>query len=228
MKFGGEMFKFEKKLESKTKIEIESGCDVFVPEEFRLNPLNYFETKGKNIKSGEVKYNLFGKIKEDPTAVKEFPVWSDKDGNELRTIGKKINIEKGKVGESGDPFYEYKIMEIVKGIGLPTPSPIAKVEHNGIHLIVMEKALGDNWYELKDKRYTNEEVENLKLQGEEKMNELKNQFEEAGIIRGWKLKDMVFDIDNESKIIKKIIPVDWERTKIDEVKLAKYREGLNS
>ena len=47
------------------------------------------------------------------------------------------------------------------------------------------------------------------------MEELQSQFEEAGITRGWKLKDMVFDIDVENKRIVGMTPTDWERTKID-------------
>lgn len=45
------------------------------------------------------------------------------------------------------------------------------------------------------------------------MEQLKKKFEEAGIIRTWKLKDMVFDIDIENKTIRSIVPTDWERTK---------------
>jgi chromosome segregation ATPase len=44
---------------------------------------------------------------------------------------------------------------------------------------------------------------------------LEEVFEEYGIKRGWKEQDMVFDIDEQSKEIKKITPTDWERTKID-------------
>ena len=220
------------KLESEpmVKIEIEHGYSDFIPEEFKQNPVGYFKSKGKNIKSGEIIRDESGIIREDPTAVKELPIWMDVSGKELQTIGKKVNIEKGKVGESGDPFYEYKIMEIVKSIGLPAPKPIAKVEQRGMHLIIMEKAGGIGWYEkealkLKERGYTDEDIENLKKQAEQKMEELKQKFEEAGIHRGWKLKDMIFDIDFENKKIKKITPVDWERTKIDQIKLEKYKKN---
>ncbi len=212
------------------KIEVESGCEAFVPEEFKQDPLGYFESKGKNIKSGEIKRDETGRVREDPTAVKELPVWKNADNTELRAIGKKVNIEKGKVGESGDPFYEYRIMEIVSEAGLPTPRPIAKVEQSGAHLIVMEKVQGIGWYDkdalhLKEQGYSNEDIEALKRQAEEQMIQLQAKFEEAGIQRGWKLKDMIFDVDIENKTIRGITPVDWERTKIDQEKFEAYKRN---
>ncbi len=231
MNFKKLTFESGKESESKANIEVESGLDDFVPEEFRQNPLEYFENKGQNIKSGEVKRDETGRVREDPTAVKEFPVWADANRQELPTIGKRVNVEKGKVGESGDPFYEYKIMEIVTSVGLPAPRPVAKVEQQGTHLIVMEKVKGISWHEknaskLKEKGYSDEDVENLIKQAEIVMTELQQRFNEAGIIRGWKLKDMIFDIDIENKKINKIIPTDWERTKIDEEKLSEYRKRM--
>ncbi len=227
-----ERLKFKYEEEPKIKIEIEPEFNNFIPEEFKQNPIRYFESKGKNIKSGEVKKDETGQIREDPTAVKELPIWIDQNGQELRTIGKRVNIEKGKVGESGDPFYEYKIMEIVRSIGLPAPRPIAKVEQQGTHLIVMEKVQGIRWHEkdalkLKEKGYTDEDIENLKTQAETMMVKLQQKFEEAGIIRSWKLKDMIFDIDIKNKKIKGITPTDWERTKIYTQKLNEYKRKIS-
>jgi len=226
-----EFYKSGKETKLKVKIEIRPGLDGFVPEEFRQNPVEYFESRGQNIKSGEIKRDETGRVREDPTAVKELPVWSDPNGQELRTIGKRVNIEKGKIGESGDPFYEYKIMEIVTNVGLPAPRLVAKVEQQGTHLIIMEKVQGVGWYEkdalkLKKTGCTDEDIKNLKTQAEIMMTELQQRFEEAGIVRGWKLKDMIFDIDIENMRINKIIPVDWERTKIDAEKLEAYRRKI--
>jgi len=209
-----------KEVGSEAKIEVNPGFENFVPSEFRQNPLEYFEKEGQNIKSGEIKRDETGRVREDPTAVKVLPTWIDESGQELQTIGKRINIEKGEVGESSDPFYEYRIMETVTSIGLPAPHPVAK--------IVMEKVQGLGWREkdalkLKEKGYSDEDIENLKRQAETMMVELQQRFEEAGIIRGWKLKDMIFDIDIENKKINKIVPVDWERTKIDAKKLEGQR-----
>ncbi len=233
MSFENSTFESGKESEPKAKVEVEPGFDSFVPDEFRQNPVEYFENKGENIKSGEVKRDETGRVREDPTAVKELPVWTGASGQELRTVGKRVNIEKGKVGESGNPFYEYKIMETVTRVGLPAPRPIAKVEQQGTRLIVMEKVQGIGWYgkdamKLKEKGYTDEDIENLKTQAETMMTELQQRFEEAGIIRGWKLKDMIFDIDIENKRINGIVPTDWERTKIDAEKLEEYRRKIRS
>ena len=217
-----------------SKIEVESDYEGFVPEEFKQDPLGYFESQGKNIKSGEIKRDETGRVREDPTAVKELPIWTDAGGAELHSIGKRVNIEKGKVGASGDPFYEYRVMELVSEAGLPTPRPVAKVEQSGTHLIVMEKVQGIGWYDkdamhLKEKGYTDEDIESLKQQAEERMVALQAKFEEAGIQRGWKLKDMIFDIDIENKTIRSVTPVDWERTKIDQEKFEAYkRNKINS
>lgn len=219
-----------KESEPQAKVEVASGYESSIPEEFKQDPIGYFEFQGKNLKSGEIKRDETGRVREDPTAVKELPVWTNTDGNELHTIGKRVNLEKGKVGESGDPFYEYGIMEIVRDVGLPTSRPIAKVEQAGAHIIIMEKAQGIGWYEkdalhLKEKGYTDEDIGTLKRQAEEQMLALQTRFEEAGIERGWKLKDMIFNIDIEGKTILGITPVDWERTKINQEKLGAYKKS---
>lgn len=231
MSFENPTFESRKELEPKARIEVESGYNSFVPKEFKQNPIDYFERMGRNIKPGEIKRDESGKVREDPTAVKEFPVWSDTDGNELRTIGKRVNLDKGKVGEFGDPFYEYKIMGTVNSVGLPAPKPVAKVEQKGAHLIIMERVEGAGWYEkdalkLKEGGYNDEDIEDLKQQAEKQMDKLKKRFEEAGIIRSWKLKDMIFDIDIENKKIRNIVPTDWERTKIDQVRLNEYKKKI--
>lgn len=213
----------------KARIEIEPGYETFVPGEFAHDPLSYFEANGKNIKSGDVKHDEVGRVREDPTAVKELPMWINPQGVQLRVIGKRVNASKAMIAESNDPFYEYRIMELVKKAGLPVSSPVVKAEQGGTHLIIMEKAEGVSWYKrntlkLKEKGYSVEDVEELKRQAEEQMNQLRIKFESAGIQRGWKLKDMIFDIDIENKKIRKITPVDWERTKIDQGKLMAYKK----
>ncbi|MEK7151565.1 MAG: hypothetical protein AAB784_02545 [Patescibacteria group bacterium] len=217
----------------KAKVEIESAFDSYVPEEFRNSPIKYFEEKGQNIKSGEVRHDETGRIREDPTAVKDFPVWKNSEGQELWTVGKRVNNKKAKVGLSGDPFYEYKIMEIAQELGLPAPRPVAKAEEGGSHFIVMERVNGIRWSDrdslhLNEKGYSAEDIERLKKQAELMTEELGQKFEEAGIIRKWHAKDMIFDLDVEGKIIKAITPTDWERTTIDEERLARARAGMTN
>ncbi len=147
MSFENPTFEPNKEAVAQAKIEVESGYEAFVPDEFKQDPLGYFESQGKNVKLGEIKRDETDRVRGDPTATKELPIWTDASGSELHAIGKRVNIEKGKVGESGDPFYEYRVMELISEAGLPTPRPVAKVEQSGTHLIVMEKVQGIGWYD---------------------------------------------------------------------------------
>lgn len=205
----------------RSRVEVDPGFVEFVPQEFLDDPVGYFEREGKNIKTGEIKFDDVGVIREDPTAVKDLPIWKNIDGVEIQTVGRRVNVSKGAVGESGDPFHEYKILERLAQMGLPAARPIAKAEQAGAHIIVMERIPGLRWSErdslnLKERGYSEQDISDLMTEAEEKMNELKAQFDGAGVVRGWKLKDMVFQIDIEEKKIISIVPTDWERTRIIE------------
>lgn len=108
-----------------------------------------------------------------------------------------------------------------KGGGVFAQELSVSAEQDGTHIIVMERIPGIRWSErdslnLKENGYSDEDVTSLIAEAEQKMGELKIQFEKLGVIRGWKLKDMVFQIDVENKKIVSIVPTDWERTKIIE------------
>jgi len=197
--------------------EIETGYESYIPEDFRENPLTYFETHGKNIKQGEIEYHTDGTVSEDPTAVKDFPVWENGNGDRLFTVGKRVNLDKGMINKTKDPFYEYMIMKIVQQKNLPGAKPIVKISQGNSHLIIMERIPGLRWsyrHELLKKGFTNEDVDRLHKKAEAMMSELQKRFEREGIMRDWKLSDMVFDIDIENKDLRSLTPVDWERTKI--------------
>ncbi len=201
------------------RVEVKPEFTTFVPQEFLYDPVGYFETEGKNIKEGKIKRDEEGRVREDPTAVKDLPTWKSAEGVELQTVGRRVNTAKGVVGESGNPFHEYEILEQLAQMGLPAAKPVAKAEQAGIHIIVMERIPGFRWSErdslkLMDKGYSDEDITRLMADAEEKMNKLRVRFDEAGVFRSWKLKDMVFDIDIENKRIRSIVPTDWERTKI--------------
>ncbi len=205
----------------KPKVEVEHEFAAFVPQEFLDDPGGYFEREGKNIKTGEIKYDETGRVREDPTAVKDLPVWKNAEGLEIQTVGRRVNTAKGAIGESGDPFHEYKILERLAQMGLPAARPIAKAEQANTHIIVMERIPGLRWSErdglnLKEKGYSDEDIAALMTEAEQRMNELKTQFDEARVIRNWKLRDMVFEVDVENKKITSMVPTDWERTKIVE------------
>ncbi len=206
------------------KIEIEPTLVDFLPEEFIADPLAYFNEKGVNIKSGKATYDASGVIDEDPNAVKDLPVWTNSAGQTLAAVAKRVNTEKAQIKKHADPFYEYKVMEILQKLGLPAPRPIAKIEQSGAYLIVMERVAGIRWVNndirfLKEKGYSSADLANLEAEAGEMMLALSAKYEAAGIIRKWKLRDMVFDIDIDQKKLRSMTPVDWERTKLEMEKI---------
>lgn len=207
------------KQEGEARVEPKPETESFVPEEFKSEPAKYFEEKGENVKSGEIKHHEDGTVREDPTAVKDLPDWENASGEKIKVVGKRINAEKAQVGKTGDPFHEYKVIELVTDAGLPAPRLIAKAEQNNQYLFIMERVAGIRWSErtqiLRESGMSEEAIENWQQKAREKMQTLGDVFEEYGIRRGWKEQDMIFDIDEQTKEIKKITPTDWERTKID-------------
>jgi hypothetical protein len=215
------MRNFFQEMASLPKVEMEPEFIGYAPAEFLKAPVEYFEREGKNIKSGEIKYDDNGRVREDPSAVKDLPAWKNQEGKEIQVVSRRINVTKGKVGESGDPFYEYKILEKLAAMGLPAAKPIAKAEQNGTHLFVMERIPGFRWSEkenlgLKGRGFSDDDIASLLGEAEKKMNELRIGFEAAGVKRNWKLKDMVLEIDLDNKRIISVVPTDWERTEIIE------------
>ncbi len=214
------------------KLDVENKYADFLPDEFKTDPLGYFERQGINVKSGEIKYDEEGKAREDPTAVKDLPVWTKPGGETLETVGKRVNVEKSQVGKSEDPFYEYEIMEIVAEFALPAPRPVAKVEQEGKHLIIMERVFGIRWTEesmkaIHESDLTENDKQELLKQAEEKMQKLQAKYESIGLNRTWKIKDMVVGIDIGEKKVDSITPTDWERTKIDQEKLAESQRKIH-
>lgn len=201
------------------KIEISSQFQRFVPAEFKADPFIYFETYGKNIKPGETVYDE-EKVKEDPTAVKDFPVWTDESGNELKVVAKRVNTEKGKIGKTANPFHEADVMERVRELGLPASAPVARIQKENEFLFLMERAAGFTVFDteleeaFRKNGYSEEDKQELKKDAERAMAELQSLFEQFGIKRKWKLTDMVFQIDFPTKKVTGITPVDWERTEI--------------
>ena len=104
----------------------------FLPQEFIADPLSYFESKGTNIKSGEPTYNEHGVIDEDPTAVKDLPLWTNPECQTLATVAKRVNTEKAQIKKTADPFYEYKVMEIIQKLGLPVSKIIPSIIHKRV------------------------------------------------------------------------------------------------
>lgn len=207
---------FERK--TAIEIQIEPGFESFFPKEFKRDPFGYFDQMGENIKPGNVRMDASGIIREDPTSVKVFPSWCSQDGREICVVGKRINPEKGKVGISGNPFYECEVLSYVRERGVPTSELIAKIQQEKKYLFLMKRVEGLSWYEalpiLKERGFSEEEIDSLREEARIQMNQLKEQCKSLGIQRGWKLQDMIFDVDFEGRKLKRLIPVDWERTRM--------------
>ncbi|TXH02024.1 MAG: hypothetical protein E6R05_04755 [Candidatus Moraniibacteriota bacterium] len=202
------------------KVEIYPEFQDFVPAEFTQDPFGYFETRGKNIKPGDTEYDTTGRIKEDPTAVKDLPVWQNPGGVELKAVAKKVNTKKGVFKKGAHPFHEVTVMDEVRKRGLPAPAPVARVQRGGEFLVVMERAKGLTTFDaalqiaFQTWQYSELDKQVLKQDAERAMAELRERFEQAGIKRKWKLTDMVFEVDFENRKVVGIVPVDWERTEI--------------
>lgn len=216
--------------ENKPKLHIENQYDNFLPEEFRDNPQKYIEDNGENIKSGEIKYHDDGSLREDPTASRFLPEWQNKQGEVIQPISKKVNRKKVRTrtestGEKfEDPLLEYKMMSLCQILNLPSAKPIGFVEQDDDLYTLMERVRGYAWTK-RDKEALGklglvmEDEELIQRQIEEQMSELKDKYEEFGIYRKWKHKDMIFNLDVENKTVTVIVPVDWEGSHLDRGKL---------
>lgn len=218
MSFFEEKINWPLNSDSVSSLEIKAGYEDFVPAEFKENPFDYFSQNGQNLKPWKEKVK-----------VKEF-VWTDQQQRQLAVVTKLISW-KEEIKNSGDPFYEYNLMETIRDLHLPAANPLIKVKQNEKYLIVMERIPGISFSELeqlipqlKAQGFNESDIDNLKKQALICIENLKEKFETAGVHKdNWKMKDMVFDIDIKGKKIKQIIPTDWERTKIDQIKLNEYK-----
>ncbi len=209
------------KREGGPRLDIEAEYVDFVPAEFKDDPLGYVEVHGKNMRSGEIQKDETGKIREDPTAVKELPAWMNARNEKLETVAKRINVDKAKIRKFSDPFYEYKMMKIVLAAGLPAAKPIAQVELGDSYLLIMEKLPGIGWHEkgisqLREAGCSEEDIKDIERQALEMIPPLREKFEKEGVRRRWYLKDMILNIDFARKRVINITPIDWERAKIEE------------
>ena len=217
----------------KFKIEIEPEYQDFLPEEFYSDPETYIHKYGKNIKFGDTEYAEDGRIKEDPNAVKDLPVWNDDNGNSLDTVAKKINPDKGEVGEAGNRWYEYAILHLAQRIGLPAAKPVGKVEGDEDYYFLMTKVPGmrmtgseyeEVLAEIEDK-FSPDKIQTFKDKVNQERVKVMEQYEEVGIYRNkLKREDMVIDFDKETLELRSVTPVDWERAKVDNEKVIQYIE----
>jgi hypothetical protein len=96
----------------------------------------------------------------------------------------------------------------------------------------MKKIDGLTWSDksslaLKERGYSVADIARLMIQAEGLLAGLKLKFDQAGIVRSWKLKDMILKIDWENKRVLELVPTDWERTVIDQGKFAEYKKAIS-
>lgn len=203
-------------LESSCEVKLKGEYEALVPEEFKRSPFLYFESHGIPVKKGEIKRDDKGRVKEDPTAVRYFPEWKDGERS-LLVVAKKVNDKKGMLAETGEPLYEYNLLEYMCSLDLPVPKPVGYAEGERGAIFLMEKVKGLPWSELQrlqEKGWTQNELGTLLSNARERMEELAKRFEQYNIKRSWKLKDMVFEVDQENHRLNGLIPTDFERTRV--------------
>jgi hypothetical protein len=132
------------------KIHILEKFKKFVPSKFEENPLKYYQEHGKPFRSGEILVDEAGVVRDDPTAVRFFQAWKSDSGDSIKVVAKKINLHKAKQAENDEPLWEWKILENVHQLGLPSAEPIGWVEQEGEYLILTEKIEGDHFEKFKD------------------------------------------------------------------------------
>lgn len=195
-------------------LEIEVSLEPFLPPAFVADPMKYFDEQGSDVREGEVKYKK-GRIWDDPTAVRDFPVWRNPRGEELRVVCKRVNRYKSQVRDSGDPFYEYRILQLVRELGFMTARPLARIGQRGDHFIVTEKVEGLRWVRRRDAGLDKPACARIRAEAKPIMLRLEAAHADVGISRPWGIKDMILQLDPDTRAVRTVIPVDWERAKLD-------------
>ncbi|MBO4245925.1 MAG: hypothetical protein J5892_04265 [Bacilli bacterium] len=124
------------------------------------------------------------------------------------SVYKVIETDKSSVGKSGIPFMEPIVMEYARRMGLPAPLVTDLFVQNGQYIFatkLLDYVSGKKLLET----YPNIKEDLLQL-----AEQLRQKYENCGLVRKMDLKDMLFKIENGE--IKDIIPVDFERLKYNE------------
>ncbi|MCR4275006.1 MAG: hypothetical protein NUW02_03100 [Candidatus Campbellbacteria bacterium] len=197
------------------KMEFGEKYASLVPLELRQDPLGYFERLGTPMKSGEKKYDKEGSLRDDPGAVRQLPDWEEGD-RVVTPIAKWTNREKSMLKETGEPLYEYNLLSYIQSLGLPAPKPIGFFESEQNSIFLMEKVDGYTKKELDVavSGWSAEDIHQLKQDTEREMVDLQNLFLANGLQRSWKANDMIFQIDFVNRRLVRLIPTDFERTRV--------------
>jgi hypothetical protein len=197
-------------------LEVESSIAPFLPPAFVADPMRYFDEYGKRVRRGTVvTYNAAGRVDDDPNAVRDFPEWSDPGGQELRVVCKRVNPTKSMVRRSGNPFYEYRIMQLVRELGFVTARPLARLTQRDSYFFLTERVEGFRWVERRKSGFDDAACDGIRAEAEALIAPLEAAFLEIGIRRPWHVKDLIMTLDPDAQTVRAVIPIDWEETRLD-------------
>jgi hypothetical protein len=196
-------------------LELDSSLEPFLPPAFVADPMKYFHEHGSAVQAGDVTYDEAGRITDDPTAVADFPVWRNRRGDEIRVVCKRVNRHKSGVRRSGDPFYEYRVLQLVRELGFVTARPVARFGQGSDYFIVTERVEGLRWVRRWDSGLKRPARAHMRAQAEALMLRLAAALADAGVRRPWNIKDMILQLDPDTHAVQAVIPVDWERARLD-------------
>jgi len=196
-------------------LELEGLLEPFLAPAFVADPMKYFHEHGSAVRAGDVTYDEAGRITDDPTAVADFPVWRNHRGEEIRVVCKRVNRHKSGVRRSGDPFYEYRVLQLVRELGFVTARPLARIGQRGDYFIVTEKVEGLRWVRRWDGGLKKSARARIRAEAETIMLRLEAALAGAGVRRPWNIKDMILQLDPGTYAVQAVIPVDWERARLD-------------
>ena len=196
-------------------LELDDSVEPFLPPAFVADPMQYFHEHGSAIQAGDVTFDEAGRITDDPTAVADFPVWRSRGGEEIRVVCKRVNRDKSGVRRSGDPFYEYRVLQLVRELGFVTARPLARFRQGSDYFIVTEKVEGLRWVRRWDSGLKKPARPHMRAEAVALMLRLEAALADAGVRRPWNIKDMILQLDPDTYAVRAVIPVDWERARLD-------------
>ena len=203
------------------RIELEADCRGYPPPQFIADPMRYFETEGRAVRHGDLVFDEFGAIEDDPAAVRDFPPWRNAQDQPLQVVCKRVNLLKSDVRRTRDPYYEYRVLHLARCLGLPTARPIARLVHRGCFFILTERVSGLRWVQRRSAGIDESRSGKIREQAEALLAQLEATALAAGLRRRWHVKDTVIQLDEAMQTVLAVVALDWERVKLDFERLAR-------
>ncbi len=113
-------------------------------------------------------------------------------------------------------------MQLVRGLGIRTARPLARIAQRGVYYIFTENVEGLRWIHRWNRGLGKDERDCIRAQAETIIAKLDADATALGISRPWNIKDMVMQIDPDTQAVTEVIALDWERVKLNFDLLAKF------